>query len=296
MQMENNESLVIGMVGLPARGKSYLSRKIARYLNWVGMKSKVFNNGLYRRVQVGTNCDSHFFDQNNQEGQKARENCAIDALNDVITYLSDEKCRAGQIAIIDATNTRVERRRFVENYLKANLKKKYTLIWVETICNIPKIIEDNIIKTKVFSPDYVLWDPNKAVEDFRERIREYEKVYETLSKDNDGETCRFIKLIDQNATIILQNIRGYLESRLLSFLINLHTGERPIYFIRNGQSEDSVKGKLGGDSDLSENGQKFTNSLESYFANEAKMYSTVYKENFVIFCSTLKRSLQTAET
>lgn len=41
--------MVIGMVGLPARGKTYISRKICRYLNWMGFKSKVFNIGNYRR-------------------------------------------------------------------------------------------------------------------------------------------------------------------------------------------------------------------------------------------------------
>jgi len=120
-------------------------------------------------------------------------------------------------------------------------------------------------------------------------------VYETLSKENDGDSCRFIKLINQNATIVLQNIRGYLESKLLSYLINLHTGERPIYFIRNGLSEDSCKCKLGGDSNLSENGRKFTKCLEHYFRNELEINKTVFKEKFIIFCSTLKRSIQTAE-
>jgi hypothetical protein len=90
MLTDSSESLVICMVGLPARGKSYLSRKISRYLNWVGIKSKVFNNGLYRRATIGNKCDSSFFDQNNEEGQKAREQCAIDAINDAISYLNDE--------------------------------------------------------------------------------------------------------------------------------------------------------------------------------------------------------------
>lgn len=28
------------MVGLPARGKTYISKKLARYLNWIGVKTK----------------------------------------------------------------------------------------------------------------------------------------------------------------------------------------------------------------------------------------------------------------
>ena len=40
---------VICMVGLPARGKTYISTKLARYLNWIGIGTKVFNVGQYRR-------------------------------------------------------------------------------------------------------------------------------------------------------------------------------------------------------------------------------------------------------
>ena len=32
---------VIAMVGLPARGKTYISKKLSRYLNWIGVNTKV---------------------------------------------------------------------------------------------------------------------------------------------------------------------------------------------------------------------------------------------------------------
>ena len=34
---------------VPARGKSYISKKIYRYLNWLGFNTQVFNVGNYRR-------------------------------------------------------------------------------------------------------------------------------------------------------------------------------------------------------------------------------------------------------
>jgi|LauGreDrversion4_2_1035121.scaffolds.fasta_scaffold1498437_1 6-phosphofructo-2-kinase/fructose-2,6-biphosphatase 2 len=86
--MDQSEHLIIGMVGLPARGKSYLSKKMARYLNWVGLKSKVFNIGMYRRTMIGVNCDSTFFNQENHEALKARENCCMEAINDLIEFLT----------------------------------------------------------------------------------------------------------------------------------------------------------------------------------------------------------------
>lgn len=86
--MEQNEKIVIAMVGLPARGKSYIGRKLARYLNWAGLKAKVFNIGMYRRVIIGVDCNSSFFDQKNIEAVKAREVCATEAISDLAQYLN----------------------------------------------------------------------------------------------------------------------------------------------------------------------------------------------------------------
>jgi 6-phosphofructo-2-kinase len=41
------------MVGLPARGKSYIVKKIARYLNWMQHDCKIFNVGNLRRIAAG---------------------------------------------------------------------------------------------------------------------------------------------------------------------------------------------------------------------------------------------------
>ena len=43
---------VIVMVGLPARGKTYIAKKLTRYLNWIGIKAKTFNVGEKTRNQV----------------------------------------------------------------------------------------------------------------------------------------------------------------------------------------------------------------------------------------------------
>ena len=46
------------MVGLPARGKSYVTKKIARYLNWLQHDTRIFNVGERRRVVAGGPCRS----------------------------------------------------------------------------------------------------------------------------------------------------------------------------------------------------------------------------------------------
>ena len=42
------------MVGLPARGKSYITKKLQRYLSWQQHDSKIFNVGNRRRVAAGS--------------------------------------------------------------------------------------------------------------------------------------------------------------------------------------------------------------------------------------------------
>jgi len=41
--------LLVAMVGLPARGKSYIVQLLSRYLKWCHIQVKVFNVGEYRR-------------------------------------------------------------------------------------------------------------------------------------------------------------------------------------------------------------------------------------------------------
>ncbi|KUI67339.1 6-phosphofructo-2-kinase 1 [Cytospora mali] len=50
--------LVIIMVGLPARGKSYITNKIQRYLSWQQHDARIFNVGNRRRIAAGMRPES----------------------------------------------------------------------------------------------------------------------------------------------------------------------------------------------------------------------------------------------
>jgi hypothetical protein len=69
-------------------------------------------------------------------------------------------------------------------------------VFIESVCKDPGkknlrmgiyrvvLIEKNIRDTKVSSQDYNNVDPSHAVEDFRERIAQYEKAYQTLGESD----------------------------------------------------------------------------------------------------------------
>ncbi|ESN92590.1 hypothetical protein HELRODRAFT_189517 [Helobdella robusta] len=74
----NVAPLAIVMVGLPARGKTYIAKKLTRYLNWVGFDTKVFNVGEYRREAVSqTMSNADFFNPNNADARTIREEVKV---------------------------------------------------------------------------------------------------------------------------------------------------------------------------------------------------------------------------
>jgi len=83
--MELDTKLIIVMVGLPARGKSFVSMKIARFFNWYGVKAKIFNQGVYRKLTVGLNVKNDYFDE--VKNQSERDKVSNMALDHLIEYL-----------------------------------------------------------------------------------------------------------------------------------------------------------------------------------------------------------------
>ncbi|KAM5145454.1 6-phosphofructo-2-kinase/fructose-2,6-bisphosphatase-like [Mantella aurantiaca] len=177
-QFTNSPTMIV-MVGLPARGKTYISKKLTRYLNWIGTPTKVFNVGQYRRDAVQSYKSFEFFRADNQEAMKIRKQCALNALQDVHTYLSREE---GHVAVFDATNTTRERRSVILQFAK---ERGYKVFFIESICDDPDIIAENITQVKLSSPDYIGCDREKVVEDFLKRITCYEMTYEPLHDDLD---------------------------------------------------------------------------------------------------------------
>ena len=274
----DNPTHVIVMVGLPARGKTYVARKITRYLNWLGHPTRLFNVGNYRREHLGSQRSHDFFDPLNPEGVRERTRVALMALDDMVGWFQ----RGGEVAIYDATNSTRERRRLIQERCE---REGMNVIFVESLCD-EATVEANVRATKLDSPDYVGVDPDVAVADFRARIEHYAKVYEPV----DEREGSYIKLIDVGRQVIVNQITGYLPSRVVSFLLNLHNVARPIWLTRHGQAEFNVVERIGGNTQLSELGRDYAKNLKSFYDERIVPHGRVE-----VWTSTLLRTQQTAE-
>ena len=196
---------------------------VVRYLAWLSIPAKNFNVGSYRRADT-PQPKANFFDTSNPEGERLRHAAAEAAVADLIKWFEDGK---GVVAILDATNSTKSRRRWVHQRCEAN---NIQTLYVESKCDNEDLIMSNILEVKTSSPDYKGQDPEVAAQDFRNRIRNYEKAYETI--DEDEKDLTYVKLIDVGKQVIINRIKDYLQSRVVYYLMNLHIKPRSIWLSR----------------------------------------------------------------
>jgi len=190
----------------------------------------------------------------------------------------------GLIAILDATNSTKTRRRWIQERCDAD---GIETLFVESKCDDEELIMSNIIEVKTTSPDYVGQDPEAAAQDFRNRIRNYEKVYQTI--DEDEMDLTYVKLINVGKHVIINQIQDYLQSRVVYYLMNLHIKPRSIWLSRHGESNYNLSGKIGGDANISSRGEAYARALPGLVKQ-----SVGDGRQLTVWTSTLKRTIQTA--
>ena len=282
--------LVIILVGLPARGKTFVCNKIMCYFNWLGHPTRHFNVGNYRRSQapVGEVQDASFFDPANPQGKAARHKALCAALDDMESWLHGD---SAQVAIFDATNSTHERRMF----LRDRLHGRFEYMFLESICEDQEVLERNYRLKMKFSPDYKGVDMDTALADFKDRIAKYESVYETIT----DRSLHYVKLIDMvtgRGHMDVNRISGYIPGKMVFFLMQVCKAlgrSRRIWLTRHGESQDNVQGKIGGNSSLSIRGAAYQQLLPAVLASRIPKVGgkTV---PIAVWTSTLKRTIMTA--
>uniref|UniRef100_A0A8C3NHE0 6-phosphofructo-2-kinase domain-containing protein n=1 Tax=Geospiza parvula TaxID=87175 RepID=A0A8C3NHE0_GEOPR len=236
-QFTNCPTMVI-LVGLPARGKTYISRKLTRYLNWIGTPTR---------------------------GEAFLGHCALAALKDVRTYLSSEE---GQVAVFDATNTTRERREVILEFAKENgYKVGFRGSW------------GGLGQVKLSSPDHRGRGQDEAVADFLQRIECYKATYEPLDDELDSGLSHINRF-----NVGLRYLGGCAGTHLGTQRCP-HVGTR---WSSGGQSQLNLRGRIGGDSDLSPRGQQYAQALSRFIRSQEI-------PELKVWTSHMKRTIQTAE-
>ena len=360
-QRDLGSKLVIVMVGLPARGKSYITKKMARYLNWLQHDTRIFNVGERRRLAAGmpfpsmlhlreqnrnfadlirninasdlnqpssleasealpppvvppaqifvnskvaqipeTPSESSirssppneeatppyqpdndlsrssevidqsatFFDPSNQRAVQFREAVALATLDELLDYILEQ---GGSVGILDATNSTVERRKAVMQHIRRRAGPELGVLFLESRCIDPAVLESNM-RLKLSGPDYKDQDPIKALKDFRKRVALYEQSYVPLGEFEDRNNIAYVQMIDVGRKVVAHQTNGFLSSQVVYYLLNFNLSPRQIWITRHGESIDNQLGRIGGNSELSENGHRYAKALTRFIDEQRRKW------------------------
>eukprot|EP00908_Phaeocystis_cordata_P013140 Transcript_24172.p1 GENE.Transcript_24172~~Transcript_24172.p1 ORF type:complete len:504 (+),score=199.17 Transcript_24172:118-1629(+) len=238
----DSAKLILAMVGLPARGKSFIAHKLHAFLNWSGSQTQIFNAGQKRRKKSEkTEAEllaeeegptspqrersaASFFDPTDPSAKAAREGIAMQTLDELLLWFD----AGGEIGIYDATNSTRERRAAVQARAAAAAERaghSVSVVFIESVCDEEALLEANMVAKVRASPDFKDLSEAAALADLRERIGHYERAYETVA-DEEG---AYIKLYNLSSKVSANQVFGRMSTRVLPYLTALHIRERPVY-------------------------------------------------------------------
>lgn len=99
----------------------------------------------------------------------------------------------------------------------------------------------------------------------------YKKAYVPV----DDSAASYIKLINAGQSVLTNNIHGYLASKIVSFLMHLHTIPRPILLCRPGDTL-GPRDRMGGDDPLSPAGEAVAQALADFVRHDTSVSATKY--------------------
>uniref|UniRef100_A0A3Q2XPE9 6-phosphofructo-2-kinase/fructose-2,6-biphosphatase 1 n=1 Tax=Hippocampus comes TaxID=109280 RepID=A0A3Q2XPE9_HIPCM len=224
-----------------------------------------FNVGQYRRQAVKTYENFEFFKPDNEEAMRIR------------------KYQMCLVQVFDATNTTRERRANILSFAK---ERGYKVFFVESICDDPEIIAENVQQVKFGSPDYVNRSMEEAMEDFVQRIECYKSSYMPIDDEKDRKLS-YIKIYEVGKRYLVNLVQDHIQSRIVYYLMNIHVAPRSIYLSRHGESQLNLLGRIGGDSSLSVRGYEYAAALKTFIQSQKI-------KDLKVWTSHMKRTIQTA--
>lgn len=248
--------LVVTTVGLPCRGKSLASHKVARHLNWRGESVKVFN---------------------------VESNATADTLQKISAFFNE----GNNVAIIDGMHLTRSSRQLLINFCAEQL---FHHLLIEFSCNDLRLRE-NIDDTVQF---YHQLDQNIDWERrIRENIERFTPRFEPCSPlegpmitVNNSEDPMF-------HSVTARGVWGSIQTNILGVLASPVIRQQTFYFSRHGESEFNVLGRIGGDADLSPRGMKYAERLARQLGGPGSAPDCPKPK--LIWTSELRRTIRTVQ-
>ncbi|KAG5476336.1 hypothetical protein LSCM1_04038 [Leishmania martiniquensis] len=257
-------SLIVIMVGLPGRGKTYVAEQIRRYFQWNGLTSRIFSHQVCRRRVERAMTERAVSNAGTEASSPAavadlESRIAKELAHDLTAYV----WKTSGVAILNGTQTTHARRQLLLRAIRDTRRINMTrVVFVEVVNNNKESIHRNILRSKEMFPN--------APEDFVDRyyalMRQHEAVYRTLNPLVDC-NMSYIR-IEDTQTYSLNMISGWMPSRLAFMLHNLSHTPMNLYLTRAGEYVDLLNERIGGNSRLTTRGRAYSRALFRYFQQE----------------------------
>jgi len=290
--------IAIVMVGPPARGKTHICVSMARYLGWLGVKTRIFHLGDYRRATIGPGGsvpEDYFFPNATPQSVILRQKILKKCREDIYAWLNHEN---GQIAIYDAVNPTASGRR---SLMKEFAKHDVQTLFIESFVDDERILRENARNVKISSPDFAGMDPDKAAELYLKRIEMKIPMFETMNEPE----LNYIKMINAGAKFFYNNVNfNYLSHRIVFYLTNLHIKSRTTFFARAGTTTEEGQDSYKSDAPLSEQGKAYAQKMADVLLKHRDQEAAELREKgggqtslrpLSVWTSTRLRTVQTAE-
>jgi len=295
----DNAKLIIAMVGMPCCGKSSIARRLVQFLSWQGLRVKVFNAGRTRREsrdESSSPLSATLFDTSNAEGQALKDQIAMNTLDDLLVWLDS----SGDIAFFDATNSTKKRRNAVTNRVKAygaeHNPGQFGLVFLESLCDDPVILEASLLNKVRTSPDFAGMSEEEALASLKCRMSNYESVYEPLQQSEGS----FIKVMNMCSYVVANRVFGRLTRTVLPFVCSIHTSQRPIFLaalVPRRSEKEYVRigdqGQIGHKDDALER-DALDGELAKRLAAWVQRQEALNGQHFCVLGSTLPTALEAA--
>ena len=283
------DKFCIFVCGLPGRGKTGISRRLARYLSFFhAVPVKCFNASEYRRQAFGIWKDAGCFDAANPESNAQLGHIGDIILAEMTTYMNEN---ANGITILDSGSllaTSVRRTTAMQAMHKIGAK----VLFIEVCSD-----DEGTPPTPYNSPDYEGVPKDIADRDYRERVLKYKSAYEVVDGDPAYREARYsyLKCNHERKHFVLHRVEGYLQLKVVHFIINIGIVGHDFFLSRHGQSEYNAQGRIGGDSGLSQHGLAYAHKLAEFVEEKVVQNELGESQPGRLWTSTMRRTRETAQ-